>query len=161
MTGVQTCALPISPAKVAPVPEPTPEPGASPFDFAPTKVENAPAPATFDPALAFGAATALAATGAATAFVANVAAATVPAEEPTAVPTPPVDAAAGGMETGKDRRGMTDDVDHDLLPIFLEEAKEIIPQVGDSLRKWRGTPTNHAPVTELARHLHKIGRAHV
>ena len=149
---------PTPPAKVAPVPvsEPTPEPSASPFDFAPTKVENAPAPATFDPALAFGAATALAATGAATAFVANLSAATVPAEEPAAAPTPPVDAAAGGMETGKDRRGMTDDVDHDLLPIFLEEAKEIIPQVGDSLRKWRGTPTNHAPVTELARHLHTL-----
>ena len=40
------------------------------------------------------------------------------------------------MESGKDRRVMTDDVDHDLLPIFLEEAKEIIPQVGDSLRRF-------------------------
>lgn len=60
------------------------------------------------------------------------------------------------IEAGKDRRTMTDDVDHDLLPIFLEEAKEIIPQVGDSLRTWRNTPANHAPVTELARHLHTL-----
>ncbi|MBL8525885.1 MAG: Hpt domain-containing protein, partial [Betaproteobacteria bacterium] len=60
------------------------------------------------------------------------------------------------VEAGKDRRTMTDDVDHDLLPIFLEEAKEIIPQVGDSLRAWRAAPGNHAPVTELARHLHTL-----
>ncbi len=61
-----------------------------------------------------------------------------------------------GMETGKDRRAMVDDVDHDLLPIFLEEAKEIIPLVGNSMRRWRGAPINHAPVTELARHLHTL-----
>ncbi len=61
-----------------------------------------------------------------------------------------------GMETGKDRRAMLDDVDHDLLPIFLEEAKEIVPLVGNSLRRWRGAPINHAPVTELARHLHTL-----
>jgi len=60
------------------------------------------------------------------------------------------------MESGKDRRSMVDDVDHDLLPIFLEEAKEIVPFVGDSLRRWRGAPVNHAPVTELARHLHTL-----
>ena len=58
--------------------------------------------------------------------------------------------------TSKDRRTMVDDVDLDLLPIFLEEAKEIIPQVGDCLRRWRGAPVNHAPVTELARHLHTL-----
>ena len=57
---------------------------------------------------------------------------------------------------GKERRSMADDIDHDLLPIFLEEAKEIIPAVGDSLRRWRGAPVNHAPVTELARHLHTL-----
>ena len=74
-----------------------------------------------------------------------------PAEAPASVETKPV-----GMETGKDRRAMIDDVDHDLLPIFLEEAKEIIPLVGDSLRRWRSAPVNHAPVTELARHLHTL-----
>ncbi len=78
----------------------------------------------------------------------------VAAPAPVFVETRPV--ADVGMESGKDRRTMTDDVDHDLLPIFLEEAKEIIPQVGDSLRRWRGAPANHAPVTELARHLHTL-----
>jgi chemosensory pili system protein ChpA (sensor histidine kinase/response regulator) len=60
------------------------------------------------------------------------------------------------FESGKDRRGVKDDVDADLLPIFLEEAREIMPLVGDALRRWRGAPANHAPVAELARHLHTL-----
>jgi len=60
------------------------------------------------------------------------------------------------FESGKDRRGVKDDVDADLLPIFLEEAREIMPQVGDALRRWRIAPANHAPVAELARHLHTL-----
>ncbi len=60
------------------------------------------------------------------------------------------------FESGKDRRAVVDDIDADLLPIFLEEAREIIPQVGDAMRRWRGAPANHEPVTELARHLHTL-----
>lgn len=60
------------------------------------------------------------------------------------------------FESGRDRRAVKDDVDTDLLPIFLEEAKEISPQVGDALRRWKATPLNHAPVGELARHLHTL-----
>ncbi len=60
------------------------------------------------------------------------------------------------FESGKDRRTVQDDIDPDLLPIFLEEAQEIVPQVGDALRRWRASPVNHAPVTELARHLHTL-----
>jgi chemosensory pili system protein ChpA (sensor histidine kinase/response regulator) len=59
-------------------------------------------------------------------------------------------------ESGRDRRTVQDDIDPDLLPIFLEEAQEIVPQVGDALRRWRAAPVNHAPVTELARHLHTL-----
>ena len=144
-------------------------------------VEAVPA---FDPALVFGAASDAAAATAAAAF--SAAEKTAAPEFPQATTTdispvepavlPPAATLAGtgdvatgatqapaivetkpvGMETGKDRRAMVDDVDHDLLPIFLEEAKEIIPLVGDSLRRWRGAPINHAPVTELARHLHTL-----
>ncbi len=60
------------------------------------------------------------------------------------------------FEAGKDRRALSDDVDADLLPIFLDEAREIIPQLGDRLRIWRGNPTDHAPMTEIARHLHTL-----
>ena len=65
-------------------------------------------------------------------------------------------AATTQFESGKDRRTLQDDIDPDLLPIFLEEAQEIVPQVGDALRRWRALPVNHAPVTELARHLHTL-----
>ena len=70
--------------------------------------------------------------------------------------TAPQDLREAAFESGKDRRAVVDDIDADLLPIFLEEAREIVPQVGDALRRWRATPQNHAPVTELARHLHTL-----
>lgn len=60
------------------------------------------------------------------------------------------------FESGKDRRVVQDDIDADLLPIFLEEAQELVPQVGDALRRWRAAPVNHEPVAELARHLHTL-----
>ena len=79
------------------------------------------------------------------------------AAAPTVAEAPPTaETRPDTVEAGKDRRTMTDDVDHDLLPIFLEEAKEIIPQVGNAIRAWRSAPVNHAPVTELARHLHTL-----
>ncbi len=60
------------------------------------------------------------------------------------------------FESGRDRRAVKDDIDNDLLPIFLEEAGEIAPLVGDALRRWRAAPVNHEPVSELARHLHTL-----
>ena len=60
------------------------------------------------------------------------------------------------IETGKDRRVMSDDIDEQLLPIFLEEALELIPEVGDTLRIWRGAPTDKAPATLLGRQLHTL-----
>ena len=60
------------------------------------------------------------------------------------------------FESGRDRRAVVDDIDVDLMPIFLEEAREIVSQVGDALRRWRAAPQNHTPVTELARHLHTL-----
>ena len=67
-----------------------------------------------------------------------------------------VGAKPAAFESGRDRRAVIDDIDADLLPIFLEEARELVPQVGNALRRWRAAPANHAPVTELARHLHTL-----
>ena len=72
---------------------------------------------------------------------------------PTAVQVSPVQPA---FESGKEKRRIEDDIDSDLLPIFLEEAKEIVPQVGDGMRAWRANPADHKPVIELARHLHTL-----
>ena len=60
------------------------------------------------------------------------------------------------FESGREKRRMLDDVDKDLLPIFLDEAKEITPQVGDALRAWKALPSDHTPVVVLARHLHTL-----
>ncbi len=127
------------------------------------RAEETPAPAepvadTSAAPIDFGAFTEAAAVAAPVVAAAAVAAAVAPA----ATDTAPADAPpAGGeankpFESGKDRRAVVDDIDADLLPIFLEEAREIIPQVGDAMRRWRGTPENHEPVTELARHLHTL-----
>ncbi len=61
-----------------------------------------------------------------------------------------------GFEAGKDQRKMKDDVDRDLLPIFLDEAKEIIPQVSEGVRRWKLAPADHSPAAQLQRHLHTL-----
>ena len=164
------------------VPAPVEPPAATePVPPAESPAETVP---SFDPDLVFGVATAASAAAAAAVFGAAEKTVAPEIPEPSTVHIAPVEpsgpppeallsaaevvsaaasatpafveAKPGGMESGKDRRAMVDDVDHDLLPIFLEEAKEIIPLVGDSLRRWRGAPINHAPVTELSRHLHTL-----
>jgi chemosensory pili system protein ChpA (sensor histidine kinase/response regulator) len=83
---------------------------------------------------------------------------------PTAAPAmemPPADPlpepeAPKPFEAGKDQRKMTDDVDRDLLPVFLEEAKEIIPQVSEGVRRWKAAPADHSQAPDLQRHLHTL-----
>ena len=78
----------------------------------------------------------------------------IPLTPQAAQPAPLFETAA--FESGKERRAIVDDIDMDLLPIFVEEAREIIPQLGESLRTWRTTPVNHAPVGEMTRYLHTL-----
>ena len=68
----------------------------------------------------------------------------------------PTSPTSQNFEAGKDQRRIKDDVDRDLLPIFIDEAKEIVPLVSEGLRRWKDTPTDHAPVAEIARHLHTL-----
>jgi len=117
------------------------------------KAENAKAEAARVEAAKIATAAALA--SAATANAATSSASSVlPITEAVIAAVAPAPAAL--FESGRDRRTVQDDIDPDLLPIFLEEAQEIVPQVGDALRRWRAAPLNHAPVTELARHLHTL-----
>ncbi len=60
------------------------------------------------------------------------------------------------LEAGKEQRRVKDDVDRDLLPIFLEEAREIVPAIAEGVRRWRGAPADRAPVADLTRHLHTL-----
>ncbi len=80
----------------------------------------------------------------------------VASEAPGAEPAAPEAEAARPFEAGKDQRKIKDDVDRDLLPIFLEEARELVPAVSEGLRRWKATPTDHSPAADLRRHLHTL-----
>ncbi len=47
-----------------------------------------------------------------------------------------------------------DDVDPQVLPIFLEEAAELYPQAGEQVRAWRRAPDDAGSVRQLRRTLH-------
>jgi len=47
-----------------------------------------------------------------------------------------------------------DDVDTQVLPIFLEEAAELYPQAGEQLRAWQRAPNDGAHARQLRRTLH-------
>ncbi|MCP5427373.1 MAG: Hpt domain-containing protein [Chromatiaceae bacterium] len=46
--------------------------------------------------------------------------------------------------------------DEDLIEIFMEEARELLESVEQSLQEWRGDPENLAPLSELQRTLHTL-----
>jgi chemosensory pili system protein ChpA (sensor histidine kinase/response regulator) len=53
-------------------------------------------------------------------------------------------------------RRLDDDIDQELLPIFLEEAQELVPAVGQGLRDWRVNPDNLPAGNALQRTLHTL-----
>lgn len=50
--------------------------------------------------------------------------------------------------------GVRDDVDAQILPIFLEEAAELFPKAGEELRAWRRQPSDEGRAVMLRRTLH-------
>jgi chemosensory pili system protein ChpA (sensor histidine kinase/response regulator) len=57
---------------------------------------------------------------------------------------------------GKERRKMRDDIDEQLLPIFLEEARELLPLIGSDLREWKANPGDDRISQSLRRALHTL-----
>ncbi|HNQ05034.1 MAG TPA: Hpt domain-containing protein [Thiobacillaceae bacterium] len=49
-----------------------------------------------------------------------------------------------------------DELDAQLLPIFLEEAAELMPRIGEGLRDWRAQPGRHGAGDDLKRVLHTL-----
>jgi chemosensory pili system protein ChpA (sensor histidine kinase/response regulator) len=49
-----------------------------------------------------------------------------------------------------------DDIDSELLEIFLEEAQEIMEAAGVALQRWQAAPENLRDVAELQRELHTL-----
>jgi chemosensory pili system protein ChpA (sensor histidine kinase/response regulator) len=49
-----------------------------------------------------------------------------------------------------------DDIDPQLLPLFLEEAQDLLHAIGQSLRQWRSTPDDASVMERLKRELHTL-----
>jgi chemosensory pili system protein ChpA (sensor histidine kinase/response regulator) len=82
-----------------------------------------------------------------------------PAREPeiTAVAAPEALAeAVRALDAAPMETVYSDDLDPDLLPVFLEEAADLLPAIGDALRKWQLNPADAAPAQNLLRTLHTV-----
>jgi chemosensory pili system protein ChpA (sensor histidine kinase/response regulator) len=55
-----------------------------------------------------------------------------------------------------ERREVADEIDQQLLPIFLEEADTLIPDTSAQLRAWKDMPAGEGPRDALRRNLHTI-----
>src|SRR5436190_243646 len=67
-------------------------------------------------------------------------------------PPPPAPAA----KSGKELRVMKDDIDQQLLPVFLEEAETLVPHIGSDLRDWRANPSDQNLSASLRRGRHTL-----
>ena len=70
-----------------------------------------------------------------------------------ATPALPEPAQAPG---GTELRRMRDDFDGQLLPVFLEEAQELLPLIGGDLREWKANPGDRKVPQSLMRALHTL-----
>ena len=55
-----------------------------------------------------------------------------------------------------DKPAVSDDVDEQLLPVFLEEADDLCPKISEGLRLWREPPHDQDQVAVLRRLLHTM-----
>jgi chemosensory pili system protein ChpA (sensor histidine kinase/response regulator) len=77
--------------------------------------------------------------------------------ESAVVPTAPVKAAQPtAMEEADAPILVRDDVDEQLLPVFLEEADDLVPKLEENLRVWRDQPGDEKPVRLINRLLHTL-----
>ena len=77
-----------------------------------------------------------------------------PAAQPEAIARSlalPADSGAPALEPV-----LHDELDPDLLPVFLEEAADLLPQIGNGLRQWQHNPHDAAPAQGLLRTLHTV-----
>jgi chemosensory pili system protein ChpA (sensor histidine kinase/response regulator) len=73
---------------------------------------------------------------------------------PHPVPAPATQAPA--VQGGRPPRVMRDDIDPQLLPIFLEEAQALLPLIGSDLRDWKAHPQDEKVHQSLQRALHTL-----
>jgi chemosensory pili system protein ChpA (sensor histidine kinase/response regulator) len=64
--------------------------------------------------------------------------------------------AAAVIPATKEQRSVRDDIDAEVLPIFLEEAAELLPVIGNDLRSWKAGATDPQVLQSLRRALHTV-----
>ena len=76
----------------------------------------------------------------------------------TAALRPPTPAAAPSVPPadGREKRRMRDDLDDQLLPVFIEEAQQLVPDIGSDLRDWKANPADTKVTQSLRRSLHTL-----
>ncbi|WP_154668297.1 hybrid sensor histidine kinase/response regulator, partial [Pseudoduganella violaceinigra] len=57
---------------------------------------------------------------------------------------------------GASTADVQDELDPDLLPVFLEEGADLLPQIGETLRAWHAKPTDFSHAHSLQRVLHTV-----
>ena len=96
----------------------------------------------------------------AAAVVAPAAAVVAPAAEVVAPAADVVEAAADVVAPAAEVEEVVelppDDVDEDILPIFLEETEELLEGIDESIQGWSESPDNSEPLDLLLRHLHTL-----
>ena len=145
-------------SRAAPASEPCDafEPG---FDAMPPAGANHPDPAIeavdnlFDPDDGFDQPTLVQAAPAPT--LAEHDAGDAPQPEPVSEPEPQPEPAPA-LDTAPMETVYSDDLDPDLLPVFLEEAVDLLPAIGNGLRKWQQNPADTGPAQNLLRTLHTV-----
>ncbi|HEX5339209.1 MAG TPA: Hpt domain-containing protein, partial [Gallionella sp.] len=62
-----------------------------------------------------------------------------------------------GLDEGRTEQSrVCDDVDAELLPVFIEEADELCPKIGELLRVWPDAPDDERQARLLKRLLHTL-----
>ncbi|WP_374582050.1 Hpt domain-containing protein [Pseudoduganella sp.] len=57
---------------------------------------------------------------------------------------------------GASQTDLHDELDPDLLPVFLEEGADLLPQIGETLRAWHAKPSDFSHAHSLQRVLHTV-----
>ncbi len=80
----------------------------------------------------------------------------VPAQPAIAPAAPAPGAEPERVRQYVEERTVRDEIDEQLLPIFLEESTDLQPQIGKTLRAWRINPDDMRLANELQRGLHTL-----
>lgn len=75
---------------------------------------------------------------------------------PTAVPAYVEQEAAIDRASSEIELKISDEIDHDLLPVFLEEGNDLLPMIGQLLRSWQQSPDDDAIPQSILRLMHTV-----